>query len=417
MASALGGHDVALCPSIWSRLPDEIVELVLKRLPFSSLIQFRVICKQWNSVITSSEFARTCQKQISPKCVPVLVANDLMESNKWSINPYDSESNLWLTYSLSFLHDACENGPLYLTASSGGLMCFDTQDRRNIIVCNPITRQWRLLQLPDTAGQLIRTTCSCHDTDYRHTLTGLLVDLETGHYKLLVASLAKCAEKRTLVYDSTQRSWTRGAQVPDGKRFVNPGALTCNGNLYCLVKNPRAFEERTCIWRVLKYDVECDSWCEAPVVTGWPSNSSTELELVEHQGQVLLVARVLNRRWLPNNTFYRVWYNSFFKVCESSEGRKLSLKQDREVFHALERSTRSREFKTVVTKYPGSFAGHGDLMYTTGIPFTDNNEVQVLKVNSRTQNCLFLPGWRRADSKSKMQMEIRLLEPSLTASV
>ncbi|CAM6081793.1 unnamed protein product [Calypogeia fissa] len=417
MAWVSGDDDATLCSSIWSKLPDEMVELVLKQLPFSSLIQFRVICKQWNSVITSSEFSRACRKQIAPKCVPILVANDLMESSKWSFNPYNSTSNSWLTYSLSFLHDVCDSRPLYLTASSGGLMCFETEDRRNLIVCNPITRRWRLLELPDATGQSIRTTSSCQDTDYRHTLTGLIVDSESGDYKLIVASLAKCAEERTLVYDSAKLSWTRKAQIPEGKRFVNPAALTCNGNLYCLVKNPLGLEERTCIWRVLKYEVESDSWCEAPVVTGWPGNSSTELELVEHQGQVLLVARVLNRRWLPNNTFYRVWYNTFFKVCESSGGHKLTLEQDRKVFQALDRSTGSTEFKTVVTKYPGSFAGHGDLIYTTGIPFTNNSEVQVLKVNSRTQSCLFLPGWRKADSKSKLQMEIRLLEPSLIAAV
>lgn len=416
-----GGDDGAaaapLCPAIWSNLPDEVVELVLAQVPFSSLVQYRLVCKKWNAVVMSSDFALACQKQLSPKCVPVLVANDLMESGRWTINPYDSVSNSWLSFSLSFLQNAGQSGPLYLTASSGGLMCFETEDRRNFIICNPITRRWRHLQLPDAAGESVRTTSSCLDSDYRHTLTGLIVDQPSGNYKLITASLAKCAERRTLVYDSAERSWTRGAEVPDGKRFVNPGALTCNGNLYCLVKNPRGLEERTCIWRVVKYEVGYDTWCEAPVVTGWPGNSSTELELVEHQGEVLLVARVLNRRWLPNNTFYRVWYNTFFKVRESLEGQKLALVQERKVFQSLDRSTGSTEFKTVVSKYPGSFAGHGDLIYTTGIPFTNNNEVQVLKVNSRTQNCLFLPVWRRADMKCKMQMEIRLLEPSLTAAV
>jgi hypothetical protein len=300
-------------------------------------------------------------------------------------------------------------------------MCFETEDRQNIIVCNPITRRWRHFQVPNSsAGRLVGDPCGCQDCkdgDYRRTVTGLIVDQQTGTYKLIIASLVKCPEsdRRTLIFDSRSCSWSRGATVPEGKRFVNPSGFTCGGNLYCIVKNARYLEERTCIWKVVKYEVERDTWCEAPVKTGWPVYSFTELELVEHQEQMLLVARVLNRRWLPNNTFYRVWYNTFYRVCESMGG--LKLKQERKMFQALDRSTGSTEFKTVVTKYPGSFAGNGDLIYTTSIPFSNSNEVQVLEVNSRTQNCKFLPGWKRDNLKNKLQMEIRILKPSLSAAV
>lgn len=194
MASVWSDDEAELSPSIWSMLPEEILELVLERVSFSSLIQFRVVYKQWNSVIMSCEFSRACQKQETPKCVPMLVANDLMESSKWVINGFNTESNAWLLSSLSFLQDASPNGHLYLTASSGGLMCFETADRRNFIVCNPITRRWRHLQLPNApGGQLVHNPSSCQDcqdTDYTRTLTGLIVDQQTGNYKLIVASLA-----------------------------------------------------------------------------------------------------------------------------------------------------------------------------------------------------------------------------------
>lgn len=417
-----GDEQTLLSPSIWSMLPEEILELVLQRVPFLVLVKFRLICKQWNSVIMSSEFSQACRKPNSPKCVPILVANDLMESDRWRINAFNTNTNTWLSYSLSFLENASQKGPLHLTASSGGLMCFETDDRQNIIVCNPITRRWRHVQLPKATGSgSAGDPCCCQDCqdgDFRRTVTGIIVDQQTGSYKLIIASLVKCpeSERRTMIYNSTTCSWSTGAKVPQGKRFVNPSGFTCGGNLYCIVKISRYLEERTCIWKVLKYEVEKDMWCEAPVATGWLVYSFTELELVEHQEQVLLVGRVLNRRWLPNNTFYRVWYNTFYRVCESMGGLELKLVQERKIFQALDRSTGSTEFKTVVTKHPGSFAGNGDFIYTTGIPFSHRNEVQVLQVNSRTQNCKFLPGWERDNLKSKMQMEIRMLKPSLSAA-
>jgi hypothetical protein len=71
---------------------------------------------------------------------PMLIENDLVED--WSIRVYNFMTERWVPVHLPFLQDAAPLGPLYLTASTGGLMCFETVDRQDFIICNPITKKW-----------------------------------------------------------------------------------------------------------------------------------------------------------------------------------------------------------------------------------------------------------------------------------
>ena len=44
---------------LWSRLPDEVMDLVLAWLPLSSFFRMRCVCKKWNNVINSRSFFET----------------------------------------------------------------------------------------------------------------------------------------------------------------------------------------------------------------------------------------------------------------------------------------------------------------------------------------------------------------------
>jgi hypothetical protein len=145
----------------------------------------------------------------------MLIENDPV--NGWSIRMYNFTTERWVPVSLPFLQDAPPLGLLYLTASSGGLLCFETANRQNFIICNPITKKWRHLQNPvpgfseRTCPYLNPYNCIHECGDTLTSLTGLIVDEEKGIYKFVVASLAESAGRPTFVFNSLTRSWTKSA--------------------------------------------------------------------------------------------------------------------------------------------------------------------------------------------------------------
>ncbi|GLJ27513.1 hypothetical protein SUGI_0539750 [Cryptomeria japonica] len=42
--------------AIWSQLPDEVIQSIFKWFPSESLARFRVVCKEWNDLLSSEDF-------------------------------------------------------------------------------------------------------------------------------------------------------------------------------------------------------------------------------------------------------------------------------------------------------------------------------------------------------------------------
>lgn len=51
-------EEIPMEPSVWKRLPEEILELVLARLPLKSILRLRAVCHKWNKLPLSKRFAR-----------------------------------------------------------------------------------------------------------------------------------------------------------------------------------------------------------------------------------------------------------------------------------------------------------------------------------------------------------------------
>ncbi|KAL3677330.1 hypothetical protein R1sor_027278 [Riccia sorocarpa] len=272
-------------------LPDDVLHGVFEKLPFASLVRFRLVCKAWNELITSPEFARKNHPQKSV----------LTHFLNWKFTLFNSVWCIWEDHSLTFLRDKIESKHLDIVATDGGLLCFETENFGQLVVCNPVTKRWKVLQVPCRPGEKFympppsvhMSLRSKRPLGDRRMMVGLVVNQGTGHYKLVVAALHEGANRTTLVYESMTGRWRRGAEVPDGKKFSDDDVISCNGRLYCLVKNPKDSRQFS-VWRLLNYDVELDKWSDLPL----PAETLVSfIKLVEHCGSVHLLVEERDSAW------------------------------------------------------------------------------------------------------------------------
>ncbi|KAL3676671.1 hypothetical protein R1sor_026619 [Riccia sorocarpa] len=261
--------------SSWENLPSDVLDKVLAKLPISALMDFSRVCKRWDCYIKSAEFARRC-RSVQPVLFYHHPGKYDLSSGK-IINPYlaipSTKSNTWEKHTLDFASEE-----IYLVAADHGLVCFKTVEKRSILfVYNPVTRQFKRLRVPGKSIALPRKP------DPR-MLVGLIVDQETGNYKLVVGFVESNLagnQRGTHVYDSSYSMWTSTSECPDfpaaltrvrdvdeygfsSKVECIPGvSVRSGGKIYWLVdqSNDNDIEGSSYFFRfLLRYDSEAGSW-------------------------------------------------------------------------------------------------------------------------------------------------------------
>lgn len=178
-------------PQIWSNTPPIIQELVFARLPLQSLIQLRLLSKQWHSYLTSPAF------QLSfgdgrPMGFAVVEGENTGHRRVWA---YDARARSWLGLPLAYLPFS------FLVAADGGLLCFvkyaKLEERLQVVVCNPLTCTWR--ELPPAVGVRMFPKS-----------VQMKVDMNSKHYTIKFLGVQSIVEPELFhVYSSVTESWVR----------------------------------------------------------------------------------------------------------------------------------------------------------------------------------------------------------------
>ena len=125
-------------------LPAELIERILSFLPPTCIFKFRSVCKDWNRLMSSQSFLKTCSPE--PFGRPLF----FFFADKWnrSVVAYKFESRRW--FKVPF---GCVPNLRNVKASSGNfILCKNLVGRADgfvddgYVVCNPTTRAW--MQLP-----------------------------------------------------------------------------------------------------------------------------------------------------------------------------------------------------------------------------------------------------------------------------
>ncbi|KAL3678213.1 hypothetical protein R1sor_021169 [Riccia sorocarpa] len=292
----------SLTPSIWEKLPDELLEIVLTKLPISALRKFCRLSKRWRAFIRSEQFAHRCQsRQLT------VVYFDPYADNR-SVPPLytaipSPRTRRWKKHFLKFIaEDELVDG---LLAADQGLLCYRVRKKGRIgqcfqfeeivlIVHNLFTRKWRRLVVPYNPDTETRMKAVMYQNNM---LVGLCVD-ETGSYKLVAAFLDKDLTNKTFVYNSSSTSWTISAAMFPGleqrdefSEWDIPRSICCAGELYWLVEeadwNLRLDDVYPHFKTMIKYSMKLDTW--SMVTQQQPCEEACHLHLACFENQLALV--------------------------------------------------------------------------------------------------------------------------------
>ncbi|KAH8947489.1 hypothetical protein BDL97_11G043500 [Sphagnum fallax] len=227
--------------TLWEDLPDTLQDCVLARLPLRDLFRCRVVCKRWDAKILCPKFQKTFDEVLS-RVSPCPLG--LSYSGGDIVAAFEPELNCWKRLpSVAF----CGGGSKYtrIRAGAGGLLCLikrhiyddasssdssdedeEEEEEDSIVVCNPLTKSWKVL--PPTKNKF----------DEIH-VAHMVLDEHTKVYQIILAGVQHgVSDTISEIYDSVSNSWrSEDSRLPPNTELATCqrySSAVCDGILYCV---------------------------------------------------------------------------------------------------------------------------------------------------------------------------------------
>lgn len=264
--------NLAMDERLWSMLPEHLLDRILARLPLPSLLYVRPVCKRWSTLLSTPSFLDVCTEVPQKPSLLGIFENGEHGWLTHGCSTFCSKSQRWFSIDLKSL--PYKEGDLL--AAAEGLFCYvpqsDGENEDCLVVCNPLTRAWRSILLPEGIQMI--------------TLLAITVDNTTRAYKIIVTALMQKLEGprldacnlTTQVYDSLTRTWKVAGDLPPSLLFPLHSVL-CNGSLYSWCSKAD---------QVWVYDIVRGLWRGEKLCLPEDAMSSN-VQLVECQGSLFLV--------------------------------------------------------------------------------------------------------------------------------
>lgn len=196
----------AMDPDRWSKLPRDILGNIFARLPTDGIGRVRCLSKEWRVATSSpSKFSLECAK-FQPNLWALIGFREGPAKTCW-VRAYDSQAGKWHGFEIESIPQLYRNA---IRVFDGGLGCFVPcgvgEDHQPVLVCNPLTGEWKQLPLSRLVGNQPR-------------MAQLRVNREKGTYKVIVVGHVGVAadlkhrweDNNPLaaeVYDSERKAWS-----------------------------------------------------------------------------------------------------------------------------------------------------------------------------------------------------------------
>lgn len=231
--------EVVMQPSIWGRLPDELLERIIALLPLRTILALRPTCRRFSCLLSSPAFLSLLHAhnslaflllshpQFSHRCLPL----------------YDPAADGWRSVPLppSSTSGSASPSSLLLLSAASGLLLF-ALGRSSLLVANLLTNASKVLPLPTYSA-----------APSSATLVSLPSRSNSTHgYKIF---LPCASDDDVFVYDSASLAWTRfpGFEPVLGRRNPHQGGAFFDGSLYFTTPEPFStvgFDLRNGAWDV-----------------------------------------------------------------------------------------------------------------------------------------------------------------------
>ncbi|CAM8922702.1 unnamed protein product [Rhodiola kirilowii] len=270
--------------SINSILPDELLEQILVYLPIASIIRARLVCKKWCDITSSTRFLWNASQTVSQK---PWFFKFIASENQPNRYVYDPVFQKW--QGRDFL-DMIESS--MFCDSSDGLVCY-MKDYDAIHVCNPITREHKMLQ---AAPRLIEGGSTF--------LINISVNLRAHKYNVSLLRCGYCGELSVQIYDSETMKWaTSHSEVLTGWTIGYEKSVICNRVLYFLIDSTGGGRLEH---HLIAYDFSGNSSTHGTLLNSFiPLPCSDICDLINLKGKLIIVAAI-GRQWDLNNGFI-IW--------------------------------------------------------------------------------------------------------------
>ncbi|KAI8548102.1 hypothetical protein RHMOL_Rhmol07G0246200 [Rhododendron molle] len=212
--------------AIVQELPQDLLMEILSRLPVKSLLQWKSVSKSWYVLIQNPSFIslhHTRARLYYCASIYVWNLNSNVQRSMYLLPDQTSIEHLDLSFTRPYL-----DKELFGMKSCNGLMCLSTDS--NIVICNPATRECRLLPQPPYHAWL---------TNY----LGFAFDSKTSDYKVVrLATLSETTlvDHKIQIYGMSADSWKEiVATVPNHDFTVRQSpCMSLDGVFYWLSYNP-----------------------------------------------------------------------------------------------------------------------------------------------------------------------------------
>lgn len=278
--------------------PDEIMVQILARLPVNSLFRTKCVCKLWYK-LTSERYFTRLYNEVSVRNPMVLVeVNESLSESRSSLILVDNIRGV-SEFLLDFIKDRVR-----VRASCNGLLCCSSiPDKGVYYVCNPMTRQYKLL--PRSRERPI----SRFYPDGEATLVGLACNFLTGKYNVVLAGHHRSFGHRPertficLIFDSESNKWRKSVSLQDDHfTHMNTNQVVfINGALHWLTASCSC---------VLVLNLDSDIWRKISLPDEVNSGSGNRIYLLELDGllSVIQISEVWMNIFMMENYEKEEWH-------------------------------------------------------------------------------------------------------------
>eukprot|EP01018_Ginkgo_biloba_P008829 Gb_01335 [translate_table: standard] len=252
---------------LWGKLNEELVEMIIARLPMWSIIRAQTVCRRWRSYISSPQFDSGYHR---PQMPWLMVQHKDGNDGRWFFDP---ALNRWFKIEARVFHRTVCVG------SSGGVLCLCKQDFgvAKLYLFNPITKN--IIRLPPLDGRVKLATLTVNPMSMDYRVLVLLF----GRRGLLLRMHQPNRNRWTILDVHTSTKLLKG--VID--------AIFFDDRLYCITyKNCtllKMFDVKESAWK--------DIAVKRPRIFHVNFKKTPRLYLVESQGELLMVVRVTGPWW------------------------------------------------------------------------------------------------------------------------
>ena len=188
---------------IWQRLPEELLFMILARLPIRVLGKMRSVCKQWNSLLSSCDALQLIAPNWSLHSTP-----GFLIQIHWD---WENDVEYWVIEGCgSHIYKLPLLNRIVMDSCKSIFLCHTKRDRWDLSIGVPGTRNWRNLPPPPL-------------TSLASTFSGMAFDSSSRRCTLLLGYpyidlRAQQGQNRNIgiemfIYDSESNSWSRVSMI------------------------------------------------------------------------------------------------------------------------------------------------------------------------------------------------------------